>query len=402
MQFLRCALLLPVVAVVVQTDPVDVPAAERASSPKKRLLRPLSRHVAGFQVAPGARHPSPWSQPFAGLLRVPEIGMSADTRDPDESLEDARARRVEGFRENLRKFDGDDRSPIRETGKILVSPSVAKADVLNLEQALTEVVEAGADALHLGSQDGHFVPTENFIAPEVVRALREKFLDTLLDVKLSIAFDSPDSERRAVEDYAKAGADLVSVHPESVQYQLTPVLDQIRSHGMAAGVVMNPGTPFSVLEPLLLGEMVDVVVVMLVNPGHGEGKYPGEGSYLELALEKMRAIQRFCFFTGKTAPYIEVAGGVTPQNAELLISAGANMLVAGDSVFGAEDKAAAVSGLTKSAHRYNALQREEQANMPLPPKMVEGQAQMGGQQKPMFMPSQLDDPQMKGPQQGGQ
>lgn len=223
---------------------------------------------------------------------------------------------------------------LRETraeGRLVVAPSVAKADFFQLGSELGEAVEAGAEWLHFSVQDGRMVPKISFGTP-VVAALRNHFPTTVFDVKLSII----EPERR-VADFAQAGADIISVHPEAT-LQLPATLDLISSAGCAPGVVLNPGTPLSVIEPVLEPGLVDVIVVMLVNPGHGGPMY------MDTALRKIDSIKRLCAQRGMD-PWIEVDGGVSAKNARLLIAAGANALVAGGALFKAEDKRTALRQL---------------------------------------------------------
>ncbi|CAB9507315.1 Ribulose-phosphate 3-epimerase [Seminavis robusta] len=209
---------------------------------------------------------------------------------------------------------------------IIVSPSVAKADFLNLGKDLSEAVEAGAEWLHFSIQDGRMVPKISFGAP-MVAACREAFPNNVVfDVKLGCI----EPEHR-VPDFVKAGADILSVHPEST-LQLGAVINMIDKAGVAPGVVLNPGTPISAVRHVL--DQCQVAVVMLVNPGYGGPKY------LSTAIEKIRALRAL-----KPDLHISVDGGVSEKNAAELIAAGANVLVAGGGVFKAEDKRAAIANL---------------------------------------------------------
>mmetsp|Transcript_54125 Transcript_54125/g.118019 ORF Transcript_54125/g.118019 Transcript_54125/m.118019 type:complete len:270 (+) Transcript_54125:70-879(+) len=222
------------------------------------------------------------------------------------------------------------RAASRISGRIVVSPSVAKADFYKLGSDLQAAVDGGAEWLHFSVQDGRMVPKISFGAP-VISSLRPHFPDTVFDVKLGVI----EPEHR-VGDFIKAGADIISVHPEAT-LQLPAVLNKIDEGGLASGVVLNPGTPLASVEHVL--DLVDVVVVMLVNPGYGGPKY------MKAALNKIHSLREMCLSRG-TTPWIEVDGGVSAKNAPELIKAGANALVAGGSVFSAEDKAAAIAELT--------------------------------------------------------
>ena len=146
---------------------------------------------------------------------------------------------------------------------IVVSPSVAKANFLELGKDLKEAVEGGAEWLHFSIQDGRMVPKISFGAP-LVSACREAFPDTVFDVKLGCI----EPEHR-IPDFVKAGADILSVHPEST-LQLGAVINMIDKAGVAPGVILNPATPISAVEHVL--DQCQVAVVMLVNPGYGGPK----------------------------------------------------------------------------------------------------------------------------------
>jgi ribulose-phosphate 3-epimerase len=214
--------------------------------------------------------------------------------------------------------------------KIIVSPSVAKADFLNLGRDLSEAVAGGAEWLHFSVQDGRMVPKISFGAP-VVAACRDAFPDTVFDVKLGCI----EPEHR-ISDFVKAGADILSVHPEST-LQLGAVINMIDKAGVAPGVVLNPGTPVSTVQHVL--DQCQVAVVMLVNPGYGGPKY------LDVACEKIRMLRQL-----KPDLHVSVDGGVSEKNAAQLIAAGANVLVAGGGVFKAEDKRAAIANLKCPAY----------------------------------------------------
>ena len=216
---------------------------------------------------------------------------------------------------------------------IIVSPSILSANFSKLGEQVKAVEVAGCDWIHVDVMDGRFVPNIT-IGPLVVDSLRP-ITDLPLDVHLIIV----EPEQR-VPDFIKAGADIVSVHCEqSSTIHLHRTLNQIKSLGAKAGVVLNPATPLTTIEYVL--DVVDLVLIMSVNPGFG-----GQ-SFIESQVKKISDLRRMCVEKGVN-PWIEVDGGVTPANAYKVIEAGANALVAGSAVFGAKDYAAAIKGIKTS------------------------------------------------------
>jgi ribulose-phosphate 3-epimerase len=214
------------------------------------------------------------------------------------------------------------RNPVR------IAPSLLAADFARLGEEARAVAEAGADWLHLDIMDGHFVPNISF-GPVVVAALR-RHCAIPLDVHLMIAPADP-----YLEAFVKAGADLISLHPEAGPH-LHRSLQTIRGLGKRAGVVLNPATPVTAVEHVL--DLCDLVLVMSVNPGFG-----GQ-SFLEGQLAKIATLRRMIDETGRDIA-LQVDGGVTPATAPRCIEAGADVLVAGTAVFGAPDYAAAIREL---------------------------------------------------------
>jgi ribulose-phosphate 3-epimerase len=203
----------------------------------------------------------------------------------------------------------------------ILAPSILAADYTRLDRQITECAQAGAEWIHCDIMDGHFVPNISF-GPMIVQAARRAAPGMFLDVHLMIY--NPDSYLKA---FADAGADLISVHVEATPH-IHRSLQHIRSIGLKTGVAINPGTPLSSLEPVLAD--ADLVVLMSVNPGFG-----GQ-SFIESTWNRIRELAALRSKLGLNF-LIEIDGGVTPDNAADLLSAGADVLVAGSSVFGADD-----------------------------------------------------------------
>ncbi|MBX6378744.1 MAG: ribulose-phosphate 3-epimerase [Clostridia bacterium] len=215
---------------------------------------------------------------------------------------------------------------------VKIAPSLIAADFRNLESAVRAAEDAGADLLHLDVMDGHFVPNLTF-GPMVVEAVRSL---TRLPLDVHLMVDDPE---RFVPDFARAGADGITVHVEATRH-LYRVLQGIRAAGCRAGVAFNPATPLDALD--FVEEVLDLVLVLSVNPG-----FSGQ-AFLPSALTKLRQLSRRKE-AAKATWVIEVDGGINADTAGPAVTAGAEVLVAGTAVFGQADVAAAVARLRQAA-----------------------------------------------------
>jgi len=208
-----------------------------------------------------------------------------------------------------------------------IAPSILSADFAKLGDEIRSVENAGADWIHVDVMDGHYVPNIT-MGPLIVKAARDV---TSLPIDVHLMIENPD---RYINDFAKAGASVISVHVETCVH-LNRTIQMIKESGLRAGVALNPSTPLSSLDWIL--EYIDLVVIMSVNPGFG-----GQ-TFITNTLEKIRAL-RSMIDDRNMSTLIEIDGGVCEENIEDISIAGSDVFVAGSAIFGSPDYKKTIAG----------------------------------------------------------
>jgi ribulose-phosphate 3-epimerase len=214
----------------------------------------------------------------------------------------------------------------------IIAPSILSADFARLGEDTAKVLAAGGDWVHFDVMDNHYVPNLT-MGPMVLKALRDYGVTAPIDVHLMVK-----PVDRIAADFAKAGASLISFHPEASEH-VDRTIGLIKDAGCQAGLVFNPATPLNWLDHVL--DKLDLVLLMSVNPGFGGQKFIPE------ALAKLRAVRRRIDDSGR-AIRLEIDGGVTADNIGQIAAAGADTFVAGSAIFGAPDYAQVIAAMRKA------------------------------------------------------
>ncbi len=210
-----------------------------------------------------------------------------------------------------------------------IAPSILAADFARLGDEVSTVLEAGADIIHFDVMDNHYVPNLS-IGPLVLDSLRQHGVTAPVDVHLMVK-----PVDRLIGDFLAAGADYISIHPEATEHPHRS-LGIIREGGAKAGLVFNPGTPLTHLEQVI--DLVDLVLIMSVNPGFG-----GQ-AFIESSLDKVRAVRKLIDQSGRSIR-LEIDGGIKPDNIAAAARAGADTFVAGSAIFGTADYADTIASM---------------------------------------------------------
>ncbi len=217
-----------------------------------------------------------------------------------------------------------------------IAPSILSANFAKLGEEVTSVLDAGADIIHFDVMDNHYVPNLT-IGPLVCEALRP-LTQAIIDVHLMVK-----PVDRIVPDFAKAGANIISFHPEASEH-IDRTIQLIKEHGCKAGLVFNPGTPLAYLDHVI--EKLDLILIMSVNPGFG-----GQ-SFIPEALNKLRAARQRIKATGRDI-WLEIDGGVKTDNIRSIAEAGADTFVAGSAIFGKGDYRATITAMRAELAKAN-------------------------------------------------
>ena len=209
--------------------------------------------------------------------------------------------------------------------KYRIAPSILSANFAKLGEEVTAVIKAGADIVHFDVMDNHYVPNLT-IGPLVCEAIRP-VTDAIIDVHLMVK-----PVDRIIPDFAKAGANIISFHPEASEH-IDRTISLIKENGCKAGLVFNPGTPLNFLDHVM--DKLDLILIMSVNPGFGGQKFIPE------ALAKLRAVRKLIDASGRDI-WLEIDGGVKVDNIAEVARAGADTFVAGSAIYGTKDYKATI------------------------------------------------------------
>lgn len=216
--------------------------------------------------------------------------------------------------------------------KYWIAPSILSADFARLGEEVNDVLHAGADVIHFDVMDNHYVPNLT-IGPLVLKSLRRAGIDCTMDVHLMVK-----PVDRLIGDFLDAGATIISVHPEATEH-LHRTLTMIREGGASSGLVFNPATPLTVLDEVI--ELVDLVLIMSVNPGFG-----GQ-AFIPSSLAKLTAARAVIDAAGRDVR-LEIDGGIKAENIRAVADAGADTFVAGSAIFGTDDYAATIRAMREA------------------------------------------------------